>query len=203
MSARETGSCRRQEITLIRHKSASQTPRSGKLIGNSMLISNMGMVLTCLAVVALLVLLPRRDVPAPGLTLLRCFFPAWRFFEEIAPSPVLSHRLATSGQGLDAADWVVSLVAPQRGLSSLWLNAPGNLYLAYQSLAERLLTELDDPGQNPADIAQSVSYRLVQGLVAERVRTALPLGAAGQFQFRLSDSADPTATLFVSEIHTL
>lgn len=168
-----------------------------------MLISNMGMVLACAAVLALLVLLPRRDVPAPAVTLLRCFFPAWRFFEEIARSPVLSHRLATSGQGLDAADWVVSLAAPRRGLSSLWLNAPGNLYLAYQSLVERLLTELDESGQNPAAIAQTVSYRLVQGLVAERVRNALPLGAAGQFQFRLSESSDPTATLFVSEIHTV
>jgi hypothetical protein len=165
-----------------------------------MLISNMGVLVACLAIVALLVLLPRREVSLPAIALLRCFFPAWRFFEEIAPSPLLSHRLATSGQDVDAATWVKSLVPPPRRVSSLWLNAAGNLYLAYQSLIERLHSELEAPGQN---LAQTVSYRLVQGLVAQCVRSALPLGAAAHYQFRLTASDDPTATLFVSEIHTL
>src|SRR5262245_44602267 len=107
-----------------------------------MLISNMGVLVACVAVLALLVLLPRRDVSLPAITLLRCFFPAWRFFEEIAPSPVLSHRLATSGQDVDAAIWVNSLVPPPRRASALWLNAAGNLYLAYQTLVERLHSEL-------------------------------------------------------------
>jgi hypothetical protein len=168
-----------------------------------MLISNMGVLIACLAAGVLLVLLPRRDVSLPAIALLRCFFPAWRFFEEIAPSPVLSHRLATFGQGVDAAIWVNSLVPPPRRVSALWLNAAGNLYLAYQSLVERLHSELEAAGEHPRAIAQTVSYRLVQALVAERVRSALPLGAAVHYQFRLSDSADPAATLFVSEIHTL
>jgi hypothetical protein len=169
-----------------------------------MLISNMAVLVACLAIVALLVLLPRREVSLPAIALLRCFFPAWRFFEEIAPSPVLSHRLATSGQDVDAATWVNSLFLPPRRASALWLNAAGNLYLAYRSLVERLHSELDAPEQNPHIIAQTVSYRLVQALVAERVRNALPLGAAAaHYQFRLIDSADPAATLFLSEIHTL
>jgi hypothetical protein len=168
-----------------------------------MLISNMAVLLACLGGAALLTLLPRRDVSLPAIALFRCFFPAWRFFEEIAPSPVLSHRLATSGQDVDTAAWVNSLLPPPRRASALWLNAAGNLYLAQQSLVERLHSELDSAGQNPRAIAQTVSYRLVQALVAERVRSALPLGAAASYQFRLSDSTDPADTLFVSEIHTL
>ena len=183
--------------------------------------STLGIALPLVCALVLIVFLPRREVPSHTLSLLRCFFPAWRFFEEIAPSPRLHHRLAVRDaratgialhsrlpNGGELGPWVPSLTAPKRGSVSLWLNAAGNLHLAEQSLVERLYDDLEEERADVLGVTQSVSYQLVQALVADRIRAAMPqealqLGAACEYQFRLSAADDPDATLFVSELHTL
>jgi hypothetical protein len=157
--------------------------------------------LALLAVLGLVVLLPRNEVPSQALALLRVFFPAWRFFEEIAPSPVLSHRVTLSGQ--EPGPWVLSLSSPARGMSALWLNAAGNLHLAQKSLVERLFAEIEAGSPDVLGVTQTVSYQLVQTLVAQRVRTSLPLGAAASYQFRLNDFEARETELFVSDVHPL
>jgi hypothetical protein len=158
-------------------------------------------VLALLAVLGLVVMLPRTEVPSQAFALLRVFFPAWRFFEEIAPSPVLSHRVALPGQA--PGPWVLSLSSPRRGIGALWLNAAGNLHLAEKALVERLYAEIEPVPPGVLGVTQTVSYQLVQTLVARRVRTGLPPGAAASYQFRLNDFDERETELFVSGVHPL
>lgn len=170
------------------------------ICARNMSAGDAGTLLLLCAVLLLLVVLPRRELRSPGLSLLRCLFPAWRFFEEIADIPVLSHRVIEPG-GVPGP-WVTTLRAPARHATMLFLNAPGNLHLAQQSLVEHLAAQLEDaPGADPAGLT---SYRLVQALVAGCIRTQRPSGA-GQYQFRLSDRAQPpdAAPLLLSQPHTL
>ena len=151
----------------------------------------------------LLLRLPRREVQGRGLSLLRCLFPAWRFFEEIADIPVLSHRLIEPGCA--PGPWRTTLQAPLRHAGMLFLNAAGNLHLAQQSLVEHLAAQLEDePGAEPA---QLTSYRLVQALVACRIRSegAVDTRGTGQYQFRLCERAQPADAppLLLSQSHTL
>jgi hypothetical protein len=157
--------------------------------------------LALLAVLGLVVLLPRNEVPSQALALLRVFFPAWRFFEEIAPSPVLSHRVTLTGQA--PGPWVLSLTPPPRTASALWLNAAGNLHLAEKSLVEQLYAEIEAGTPDVLGVTQTVSYQLVQMLVVRRVRSALPLAAAASYQFRLNDFEARETELFVSDEHPL
>jgi hypothetical protein len=158
-------------------------------------------VIACAFVVLLIVALPRRDVASPTLALLRCILPAWRFFEEMAAAPELSHRVMLPG--CEPGPWLRSLPVLRRTPAMLWLNAAGNLYLAQQSLVEHLAADLEDcsPSDDPA---QCVSYRLVQMLVLERIRSQGQLSlCSGLYQFRLSELNTEHATLFESACHSL
>lgn len=164
-------------------------------------MSSIVIALALLAVLGLVVSMPRTEVPSQTLALLRVFFPAWRFFEEIAPSPVLSHRVALPGQA--PGPWVLSLSSPARGIGALWLNAAGNLHLAEKALVERLYAEIEAGPPDVLGVTRTVSYQLVQTLVAQRVRTSLPPGAAASYQFRLNDFDARETQLFVSDVHPL
>src|ERR1700755_926477 len=127
-------------------------------------LAGLGIVGTLCALTFVLFLLvrqPRRELRSGSLTLLRCLFPAWRFFEEIAAVPQLSHR--TIGPSGAHGPWVQTLQPPRRHAGMWGLHAAGNLFLAYQSLVEQLASELLEDTQ-PSDPTQSVSYQLVQAL---------------------------------------
>jgi hypothetical protein len=165
-------------------------------------IPTLGTLFALTFVLFLLVRQPRRELRSGSLTLLRCLFPAWRFFEEIAAVPQLSHRsLGPSGV---AGPWVQTLQPPRRHAGMWGLHAAGNLFLAYQSLVEQLASELLEDKQ-PKDPTQSVSYQLVQALIVRELRGAetanLPV-PEGHYQFRLSDGHSPDA-LWISPVHGL
>lgn len=155
-----------------------------------------GTLLLLCALLLWLVRSPRRELRGTGLSLLRVVFPAWRFFEEIADVPSLRHRVIEPGAA--PSPWVDTLHAPARTPGMLFLNAAGNLHLAQQSLVEQLAAQLED--EPHADPQQSTSYRLVQALVAQRIRTARP-GGTGHYQFQLSARGE--APSFTSQAHTL
>jgi hypothetical protein len=161
-------------------------------------LAMLGTLFALTLVLFLLVRRPRRELRSGTLTLLRCVFPAWRFFEEIASVPVLSHRV------IDAAGsegpWSQTVPPPRRHLGMWGLHAAGNLYLAYQSMVEQLASELEEPAEI-SDLTQCVSYQLVQALVLQQLRSQL--GAQqGQYQFRLTDG-QTAAPLWVSPVHAL
>jgi hypothetical protein len=161
-------------------------------------LAMLGTLFALTLVLFLLVQRPRRELRSGTLTLLRCVFPAWRFFEEIAAVPVLSHRVidASGAQG----PWLQTLLPPRRHAGMWGLHAAGNLYLAYQSMVEQLAAELEDPAEIN-DLTQCVSYQLVQALVLRELQKQA--GAVrGQYQFRLVDG-QTAAPLWESPLYAL
>jgi hypothetical protein len=149
---------------------------------NSMPLLQVLIALTFVAVSVALALLPRRDVRAPALSLFRSVFPAWRFFEEIAPAPRLSARIAHADRFGVWHD--IPLALPARTPRSLVLDAPVNLALALQALVERLASDCD-PQVEGETLERSVSYQLVQALVRARLPEA-ERTAGARYQFRLT-----------------
>jgi len=153
------------------------------------------------ALLLLFVRAPRRELRSEGLSLLRSLFPAWRFFEEIAEIPVLSHRVIA--QDAAPGPWRCTLHAPARSAGMLFLYAAGNLHLAQQSLVEHLLAlRQEQPGGD--DLSSTTSYRLVQALVLQQIRNEHP-EVTGQYQFRLCERGQPddVPPLLLSQSHTL
>lgn len=138
--------------------------------------------LFAIAMVVWLAFTERRTVRAPMLALLRCLFPAWRFFEAATLKPQLSYRLHDRASA-SFGPWRQALRDEPRALP-LPLNAAGNLALAYQSMVERFEEDLEDESGPP--VADAVSYALVDELVRHCI--AADGGARGHdfsYQFRL------------------
>lgn len=149
-----------------------------------------GLSIACLV----LALLPRRDVRGRGLALLRALFPSWRFFEEIEPGPLL--QVATAGADGVFGPWRDAWSASTRTAAALIVNARGNLELAYQSLVDRLASELDE---SPEDPTRSITYRLVQRLIEVECLDPSERVPGRRYRFRLAQP-DP-AEDFVSGEH--
>jgi hypothetical protein len=161
-------------------------------------LAMLGTLFALTLVLFLLVRRPRHELRGTSLTLLRCVLPSWRFFEEIAAVPTLSHRLIDTHGG--PGPWLQTLAPPQRHAGMWGLHAAGNLYLAYQSLVEQLAAELEDPAEF-SELSRSVSYQLVQALVLQQLGSQ-GQGKVGQYQFRLIDG-QTEAPLWVSPVHAL
>ena len=156
-------------------------------------------VLALFALAALSVLRPRRALGGAGVHLLRCLWPSWRFFDVVAPPPQLRFRLLADSSAADTAvtgAWQSASVPEPRSWLSLFVDARGNLELAYGTLAERLLEELD--GCSVERAQELVSYRLVRRQIEARLRELGHVGAC--YQFSLNDAGSDEA-LFVSVTH--
>jgi hypothetical protein len=160
-------------------------------------ILNLSVALVFVCLLVWLVLAPRKPVRAPAFSLLRCFFPAWRFFEELDSPPLLSYRVIVAGQ--QPGQWTRALVAAPMDLRAIVLNTRGNLHLACQSLVEQLNSELD--AIDAKDAASLTSYQLVQSLIHMRVRASVTGTRACVYQFRLTAWNDEQ--LFMSATHAL
>ncbi|MEY4582378.1 MAG: hypothetical protein RL701_7081 [Pseudomonadota bacterium] len=123
-----------------------------------------------------------------ALSLLRCLFPAWRFYEGVGPAPMLTYRVQ-EGSTVDAfGPWQPALDSTAARVP-LPFNALGNLQHALQSLVERFE---DDLAQTDA-ASELVSYQLVNAWIAGRVNAR-----AYQFRLQLTDANE--SVLFVSEV---
>jgi hypothetical protein len=127
----------------------------------------------------------RDSARSPAWMLLRCLFPSWRFYEDIAPGPELGYRISLDGK--EYGPWQTALIPPPRSFGALVVNARGNLNLCYRSLVERFCDDIDEAqGAAPGELEQMVSYRLVQRLVETLVHenvvidTAPPADGVGQ-----------------------
>jgi hypothetical protein len=158
---------------------------------------NWGVALVFLSLLAWLVLAPRRSVRAPAFSLLRCFFPAWRFFEEVDSPPLLSYRVTVAGQL--PGPWTLALSVEPMRARALVLNARGNLHLACQSLVERLNSDIESSDATKA--TELIAYQLVQALVRLRVEATATGPRERVYQFRLTAWNDEE--LFMSASHAL
>ncbi len=161
----------------------------------SPLLQNLLIAAAFVAALVWLVLRERRTLNGRAWLLLRCLLPSWRFFEHLGDVPLLSYRVA--GRESEFGAWLPALPPAERRLTSLWLDAQGNLRLACQSLVEQFVAELEEGGEG--DASELISYQLIQNLVAWRLRTHT-LPAAG-YQFRLTSSASEGEAVFLSAVH--
>lgn len=150
-----------------------------------------GLLLGCL----LLLFLPRRTVHWRGLALLRCFFPSWRFFEEIEPGPKL--RVSSALPGAEFGPFRDAWAPAPRTFAALVVNARGNLELAYQSIVDQLWSELAEDPETPEAL---VSYRLIQNLIQIECLAAEERAPGARYRFQLA-SADPDFESFESAPH--
>jgi hypothetical protein len=109
--------------------------------------------------------------------LLRALAPSWRFFDRPGAPYVLEVRWLG---GPEANIWHRPYPGVRGGLASLLFNGKANLALAWQSLVEQLVQEINDYEGEPQCFAdQSVGYALVRAGL-ER------LAPGGSFQFRIT-----------------
>jgi hypothetical protein len=139
-----------------------------------------GLLVACL----LLAVLPRRDVQGRGLALLRCFFPSWRFFEQIESGPSLQVCCAPPGETF--GPWRDAWTPTPRTAAALIVNAGGNLELAYQSLVDQLSSELEDASADPR---ASITYQLVRRLVEVECLQPVERAPGSRYCFRLAAAA--------------
>lgn len=143
-----------------------------------------GLLIACVV----LAILPRRDVHGRGLALLRCFFPSWRFFEQIEPGPSLQVRCAPPGQPF--GPWRDAWTPAPRTAAALIVNARGNLELAYQSLVDQLWSERQDA---PEDPGASITYQLVRRLVEVECLQPVERAPGSRYCFGLGVAAPDQA----------
>jgi hypothetical protein len=136
----------------------------------------------------------RRPLQGKTWTYLRSLFPSWRFFDDVEPGPVLEFRIESE----DAlpTEWQAALATVQR--AGLFLNAEGNLRLAYQSLVEQLVGDLD--GVEVTAAPSLVAYRLAQCVVQERARALGLMRPRGSYRMRVRSGGEIE---FESEGHAL
>ena len=129
-----------------------------------------------------------------AIILFRAFFPSWKFFDEISPSPHLFFR--TSKLGEDWSDWRET-PRVDRKKNALFLNAEVNLKMSLDSVLERLISEIEEMNENEIDVLEkSVSF----GLVKNAVKSFIPLdlNAGTQFQFKICLSQKTVEDVLIS-----
>lgn len=91
---------------------------------------------------------------------LRILFPTWKFFNRLGTVPELLYRM--NGQ----VEWTPAFVKPNRTFFNLFLNPEGNLYLAKQSLVERLLYD----SQRTKNLEKEISFQLLKNHIEHLVK---------------------------------
>jgi hypothetical protein len=128
------------------------------------------------------------------LSFFRVFLPSWKFFNEAGPQPALWMQVGDH-------DWQPVLPENQRSLSQLFLNSEGNLRHALDTMIERLLQE---SANIPSDqLAETVSYRLVENCVRLRILCSESSQGADLFRFKIIATHPECQDLLISMEHEL
>lgn len=113
-------------------------------------------------------------------SLLKCFFPNWRFFEYLRPIPILYVRYQVNENQYSPWERVV----PQRirKLSSLFFNANGNYVLALYTAIENF-TAISMETAETADPMKSEEYKVINSLIQDFLRHRNIY--SGKYQFKI------------------
>ncbi len=146
-------------------------------------------------VIALVVVsaLRSRELSGQSWMFLRVLVPSWRFFEDVGHALKLECRFGTPQE---QGEWHEVLRRPTPAWHSFLFNPSGNLFLAQQSLLQRLESDISelDPEQTET-FEQATSFLLVKRLVRSHLaEQGVPAGTT--FQFRISRALEE-AEIFV------
>ncbi|GEM_PF-2487652 len=158
-----------------------------------------------LFVVAAMALVAKRELP-PGVSrLVRVFLPSWRFFDSIGAVPRLMTRVMDASEHWGA--WIPGLRRPSMPLGGLLANAEGNYFLVCSGAVERLAQELHVHAETGVagelELLTSVSYRQVEGLVAQNFSPYVPRGLRVQFKIQLQEGGVPKGDMLLSPVYRL
>jgi hypothetical protein len=134
--------------------------------------------------------------------LFRVLFPTWRFFEDVGVVPQLWHRYIGDQS---PEEWQLTLPPLKRNYFMLFFNPWGNVTLAYGSLLESLLTDINDlPSADSESVATLTSYKLVRRLVEFKITEGNNNVAGLKYQFRV-DTRQPgtniAQTVLISSLY--
>ncbi len=117
-------------------------------------------------------------------SLFRVFFPSWRFFQEVAYVPMVHVKVFTTD--FREQEWQPLITKLQRSALRLFYNPRANLTLAYQSLLEQVVQDINDFENKDMDKFQFTnSYQLVNNLVQFKLREFVDFNQIVKYQFKI------------------
>lgn len=121
-----------------------------------------------------------------SLKLFRALVPSWGFFDRAGAVPHLFYRIREpqTDSSSSFGEWKNALTpAPARRWYNLIFNPQGGEFLAYHSLLQQLIDDLDEWDENQIDrFHESVSFRLIENLAIARIPNK---NSDFQYQFKL------------------
>lgn len=113
-------------------------------------------------------------------SLLKCFFPNWRFFEHLRPIPILYVRYQVNESPYSPWERVI----PQRirKLNSLFFNANGNYVLALFTAIENFTAICMETDEN-SDPMKSEEYKVINSLIQDFLKHKKI--TSGNYQFKI------------------
>jgi len=136
-------------------------------------------------------------VPGRTIYFLRGFFPSWKFFEDAGDVPVLWIRCRLADA--EWSDWNLGIEKIERTWSTLLVNAEGNSLLAYGSLLQHLMSELEEI-EDPMQLEKNVSYLLTKNLVCHELQKKASTEDAVSYQFKISTFDSISRKILMDEI---
>lgn len=112
--------------------------------------------------ILLLSMTKRHALGGRRLSLVRSLFPSWRFFDQLENVPKIFYRLRL--QNNDLTNWQPIPIHCERKFINLFSNPNGNLYFAFHSLTEQVISDMNDCTET-SEFATSTSYELMKNMV--------------------------------------
>lgn len=138
-----------------------------------------------------------KELSSKSTSLLKCFFPNWRFFEFLRPIPILYVRYGRTEASL--SDW--QRVVPQRtrDLESFIVNPMGNYQLALNTMVENF-SALAMSEITPQLLVQSTDYTIVEAMSLEFLKLNSPESLIFQFKVQIESYGIKNEDLLMSQI---
>lgn len=124
---------------------------------------------------------------------IRVLIPTWRFFDRLGRVPELVYRVKFGGK---FGPWIPAFEKPKRRFYHLFLNPEGNLYLAYNTLVDRLL---DDSQNKSLDLEKQISFQQIKNIVQQKASINATKETT-HFEFKVSVTQYEKSTPNVIEV---
>jgi hypothetical protein len=131
--------------------------------------------------------------------LLRAFFPSWKFYEDLGDVPILFYRIKERGSIW--TPWKNCVEKKKRKWTKLFLNSQGNVHLAYGSLLQHLVTDIQEiEDSDYFSLKSKASYQLVQNLVLFEISKTNSFQSGMQYEFKVSSWAPCSPSTLAEDI---
>lgn len=113
-------------------------------------------------------------------SLLKCFFPNWRFFEYLRPIPILYVRYQLNSA--EFSQWNRVVLQRSRDFRSLFFNPNGNYILALYTAIENF-TAVSMGSEDGDDPMKSEEYKVINSLIRDFLKSKEDI--TGIYQFKI------------------